>query len=484
MSRFGLKNAINLEWVNVTYRSIGLSAMAVISVGALVGGWWFYNQRFSPREEAQDAIRRAEFRLQEAGRLEQQEAVQEILASARVSLDLAHRELSSASFKPARIAAIRSEQLSTKAISLAGGDEAKARMVKFKRVEGDVRVKAAGEFSWQRAEHNMLLRIGDQVKTSSSGSAELIYFDGTITTVRPGSLLEIRDLYEDPVTRVRRVSETLSWGEVHASTQARNVNGSYHEVATEEVRTRSEEAGEFQVSFNKDQKTSVVSVFEGRIKVATDQSQDTVTAGERIKAGSEGRLSAKESLPGVPRLLVPSDQRVFLFEDPIEQQISLQWEKAPGAARYRLMIADRPLFTEPLYDAERDTTSAVIDGVPVGDYFWRVAGISRTGSPGPFSESRGFRVSSQQIRDRGDADPPRLEVTEFVTVGQMVIINGVTEPGANLCIDNLKIDVYDNGTFNAVVRLSKEGVNEVLLVAQDGAGNETTVKRSVFVEIF
>ena len=59
-----------------------------------------------------------------------------------------------------------------------------------------------------------MLNVGDQVKTSSRGSAVLLYFDKTKTHVQPGSLLEIRDLYEDPVTKVRRVREKLNWGEV------------------------------------------------------------------------------------------------------------------------------------------------------------------------------------------------------------------------------------------------------------------------------
>ena len=54
-----------------------------------------------------------------------------------------------------------------------------------------------------------------------SGSAQLIYFDGTVTTIQPGSLLEIRDLFEDPVTKVRRVKEKLNFGEVKSSTQPR-----------------------------------------------------------------------------------------------------------------------------------------------------------------------------------------------------------------------------------------------------------------------
>ena len=92
--------------------------------------------------------------------------------------------------------------------------------MQFAKIEGNVRVKQAGGFSWKDANTRMSLKVGDQVKTSSTGSAEVIYFDGTVTRIAPGSLLEIRDLYEDPVTKVRRIREKLTWGEVRASTQA------------------------------------------------------------------------------------------------------------------------------------------------------------------------------------------------------------------------------------------------------------------------
>ena len=58
-------------------------------------------------------------------------------------------------------------------------------------------------------------------------------------------------------------------------------------------------------------------------------------------------------------------------------------------------------------------------------------------------------------------------------IGQMVIINGSTEPGATLWVDDQKIDLFENGSFNAVIRLRTEGVNDVRIVAQDTAGNET-----------
>ena len=66
--------------------------------------------------------------------------------------------------------------------------------------------------------------------------------------------------------------------------------------------------------------------------------------------------------------------------------------------------------------------------------------------------------------DRDRIEPPKLAVYEFVHIGQMVIINGETEPGATLWIDNNKVEVYDDGSFNAVVRLRSEGLNELLLL--------------------
>ena len=106
------------------------------------------------------------------------------------------------------------------------------------------------------------------------------------------------------------------------------------------------------------------------------------------------------------------------------------------------------------------------------------------GVVGPFSEVRRFRVSSQQIRDKTDNEPPKLDIDEFVPIGQMVIINGATEPGSTLWVDSQKIDLYEDGRFNAVVRLRTEGVNDVRIVAQDTAGNETVVTRSAFVEVY
>ena len=97
--------------------------------------------------------------------------------------------------------------------------------------------------------------------------------------------------------------------------------------------------------------------------------------------------------------------------------------------------------------------------------------------------TRRFRVSAQKILDRSDTDPPSLQVTEFVPVGTMVVVNGLTEPGATLWVDNEKIDILDDGSFSTVVKLRRDGLNDVRFVAQDSAGNETEMIKSAYVEV-
>ena len=473
-----------VEWFNVTYRSVfGVIALAVAVLGG-GGAYWYVGHIHTPRNAAREAIGRAERRLGDASALRSEDPrLAEVLLSAGVALRDARDLLDGLRFDDARGAAIRSENLSLQAIGMVEGQDAGAGLVRFYRLEGDVRVKRAGEFSWETASARMELRLGDQVKTSSAGSAQLIYFDGTISTIASGSLLEIRELSENPATKVRRVREALSFGEVKASTQEKNVEGSFHEVAAGSVVARTDQESEFRVRASEGRDEASFDVFQGRVEVRSPQHAESLVAGERVRTAS-GQLAAKETLPGVPALVTPRDQKVFMFDEEQRPEITLAWEAVPGAGRYRLVISDKALFTEPLYDAERSGASAVVEEVPDGAYHWRVAAISPAGVPGPFSSPRRFRVSSQRIRDRSDSLPPSLELTEFVSVGAMVIVNGRTEPGASLWVDNERIDVYDDGTFYAVVRLRKEGLNDLRFVAQDTAGNETEIRRQTYLEVY
>jgi len=484
MSEHRSRNPIVLDWFNVTYRSVAITV--TLGVALILGGagYWYYVSSWAPARAATREIDEATVKLAEANKVHGDDRVEETKTNARIALDEARSAFAERAYRNAIPAAIRSRHLSMQALELARGDAAVTR-VSFVRIEGDVKVKRAGEFAWTGATVKMSLNVGDQIKTSSTGSAQVLYFDGTKTTIEPGSLLEIRDVSEDPLTKQRRVREKLSWGRVQASTQKVNVHGSYHEVATEVASARAEDEGEYEVSHDPESGRSSFSAFEGAaIAIRGADENASLAPGERILATPEGRLTAKEALPPVPRLLSPVDQKVFVEEEPADREIQLAWEQIEGVARYRLMISSEPLFSDPLYDNLREDVRAEIDGTPPGTYFWKVAAITTAGREGQFSEVRRFRVTSRRIRDRGDDTPPFLEITESVLTGTVLIVNGRTEPGAMLWIDNEKNEVYENGSFYAVVRLRKDGWNEVLFVAQDISGNETRKRHRAYVETY
>jgi hypothetical protein len=148
------------------------------------------------------------------------------------------------------------------------------------------------------------------------------------------------------------------------------------------------------------------------------------------------------------------------------------------------VISDRLLFTSPLYEADRVETTVQLEPIHRGEYYWKVASVSGAGIRGPYSEPWRFRVTSQNLHDKEDTTPPLLEITENVQSGPMLILNGRTEPGALLWVDNEKVDVTDAGTFYAVVRLRKEGVNDVTLMAQDASGNVRKLNHRAYVDAY
>jgi hypothetical protein len=474
---------VQLDWFNVSYSSLVRLGLVVVVLAAAGGTYWYQVGVKAPRENARLAIADAEQKLAQASaKIASVEQIVEVVESAGVSLKEARDAYAELRYNDARIAAIRSENLAIQALRVAGDQEAEGPLARFTRVEGNVRVKRAGEFSWETANARMTLQEGDSIKTSSSGSAQLIYFDGAVSTIVPGTLLTIRQLSENPVTNVRRVTEKLDFGEVRASTRDKNVQGSYHEVATDKISTKSEEAGEFRVSVDPEEKVTRVDVFDGRVQVSSASKKEDLVAGEAIRASRDGKLSAKRSLPGLPRLLAPPDQRVFTAER--QEAIMLSWEQVAGAKEYRLVISDKALFTDPLFDATRSGTTAKLEDVPSGAYHWKVAALSEGGQVGEYSAPRRFRVASQRITDRGDTQPPVLDITEFVQVGMMVIVNGRTEPGATLWGNNEKIEVADSGDFYAVIRLQLEGTNDITFIAQDNSGNEEKMVKQAYVEVY
>ncbi|MFA5480574.1 MAG: FecR family protein [Candidatus Muiribacteriota bacterium] len=64
-------------------------------------------------------------------------------------------------------------------------------------VYGIVKVKAAGETEWKDAKLNMVLNIGDSIKTARRSKAEINISDKKIISVNPNTVVEIPEVVEN-----------------------------------------------------------------------------------------------------------------------------------------------------------------------------------------------------------------------------------------------------------------------------------------------
>ena len=414
----------------------------------------------------------------------QQDESTELKQAAQMLLSDARRQYDAANYEDGRRAAVESKLNSDKATAISRGES--AREVQFYRVEGDVKVKQVRELMWIDAERGMALAAGDQIKTSSRSSAQIIYFNGTITTIKPGSLLEIKDLYDNPATRVQKVREQLREGRITASTQQPTTEGSFHEVSTLNTVAKSIHRTDFEVAYDTEKAETRVQVHKGRATLSAGGGPALqVQASERVEVDQNAHVSPIATLPRSPLMKGPLDQKVYLIRDSRFPAVELSWEPVDGVASYRIQISNRPLFSNPIVDlADLKTTAATIPNVREGGYYWRVASVFPEGTASPFSMAWKFKVVPGRIGQSDDELPPELSIDDFLVFASQVIVRGRTEPGALLSVSGNKVDVADDGSFTTVVALRREGTNRIRFVAQDMAGNETALERVATVDSY
>jgi hypothetical protein len=239
------------------------------------------------------------------------------------------------------------------------------------------------------------------------------------------------------------------------------------------------------MEYDQKAKTTRTSVMSGEAEVTAGEKTVKLGSLQSVTVHPTLQMAPKESILASPELEEPIDQRVFLFKENEPSSTTLRWEGVSGAATYRLQISQQPLFGYLLLDKpDINSTSVVLPDLVGGSYYWRVRARDPKGTEGAFSEIRKFRIGSERDRGPEDRVPPALQLVDFLPSGALVIIRGRTEAAASVAIDGQMVDVEDDGGFTAVVKMKHDGPNTLEIVAQDASGNETRLKKSVYVETF
>jgi hypothetical protein len=342
----------------------------------------------------------------------------------------------------------------------------------FIAVQGRVEFRRADRGEWEQARGRVVLRPGDYVKTGASGSAEIMFGDGTLYTVRSDTffLVSARTAGEQG----KKVQ--LQYGWINLNTAQ---NGS--RVATPQAEAVVAEQTDAVVSYDEAKREGRFSTYRGRMEVKTGGAVRQVAPLQSVRQTAD-KLSAVETLPGPPRLTQPEENADF--DSDTQKQLRLGWEGVPGGERYALQVSRNRLFVDNVIDvADRRATGATLGLQGEGTFLWRVAAVAAGNVRGPWSAPGRFRVvSGRSGAGSGDKQPPELQVQSVQSYGSIFIVGGHTEPGAAVSVNDDPVTVQADGAFTKTIQLAASGWAFLEVKAVDASGNQATHRTRVFVE--
>lgn len=447
--------------------------LLVVLVASVLGYFVYTGTRRSPEDKAASEITSAAALLNRASSAAGSARPGSNVAQARDSLRGAQEAFAKKSLDEAFRLAVESQSYSRRALGGSGVDDSGDASFIF--VEGDVSLQSAGRSTFEPARQRQPLFDGDFIKTGRTGSAEIMFSDGTLYTIRPGSLFEVR----------RPVSSEVGGSQVKMVSGAINVYtaASTSTVATEAATASIERQSRVAVDVQMGEKTQVTT-YRGRATVSTGKETVVLSDREKIEAGVKSRtISAKVVVPESPQLMVPADNR--LYDLKTGDLVELKWAPVSKAVRYRLQISRSRLFVPDATEVDLDNrteTSARVKVSREGSYYWRVAAINADSNPSDWSMVRRFKMLTEPPRGLGSSLPPRLVVSPPQQMGNIFLIFGKTDPGAIVTVNSEPADVEPDGSFKKTITIDREGYATLVIKAVDAAGNETVKPVKVFVE--
>jgi hypothetical protein len=350
---------------------------------------------------------------------------------------------------------------------------------RFVTIEGSVQVKREGTLEWLEANTGIVLRSNDLVRTGSDAAAEIEFDDGTRFGVRPDSLITIEESSQNPVSHQQRVALSIQSGEANFQTAARNIPGETT-ISTPSVRTTADRETAGNIMVDDQTGDTGIRIFEGSGRAETTAGQQIqLGRNEGVQVAANGVASQKTSLPDMPVLVAPPDNTEVAYPDPTRATTLLTWQGVEGARAYRVTVDYSRAFARPLVDRQGyEGTQMQLRGLETSTYYWRVAAVNENGVEGSFTPAASFSLLKAPP---SSLPPPPLEVDTLELRGNILHVRGRTAPGATLTLNDLRIEVQPDGSFNEFVMFEGGATATVSLRATAVTGAVNEARRPIVV---
>jgi hypothetical protein len=345
-------------------------------------------------------------------------------------------------------------------------------------VKGDVTVKSKKELRYLKAEEGQILKEGDSIRTFSGGYAEVRFDEGNRLNIKPDSLVVIRVMTENRLTKIRKSSIKLRQSDVEAIIRRPEVEGSEFVIETPTALAKIAEAKvAVQVSEGNESK---LKVYKGTVNLEVGNEAVEVVKNQSVDISRESKIGNIKDLPPPPVLLHPENLAEFYFRNLNEMQAILKWNPVTQVdVKYRLQSALDPYFSDlVIVRMGLSREGVVVQGLKSGIYYWRVSSVTSEGLEGDFSDYRVFKVTI-------DKTPPEIILDDVlllrVSGKTNAQISGQTEPDASLTINGDSVTPDKTGRFKYVLSEVPSSA-EIIITAEDRVGNRSVLKKKIQVQ--
>ncbi|OGS22780.1 MAG: hypothetical protein A2252_10670 [Elusimicrobia bacterium RIFOXYA2_FULL_39_19] len=345
----------------------------------------------------------------------------------------------------------------------------------------DVKFRKRDNVNWDPARLNMELFNDDGIRTMSNSEANVKFLTGEIIRVDENSFIILRP------EKKREEVEIFS-GAVRAS-RARVLSESI--VIDPKIQPRSKEA-DFKTRVKPD-KTTLVEVYEGVVDVTAQDKTVTLTKGFGTEIKYMAPPSLPRQLPPLPEFNLGTGKKTDLDENFAKDSLNFNLKTpdtkkgkddqskilSAGIKKYHLQIAKDYEFKTIIVNEISEikdkmnfdfSQMKLVDG----KYYYRVSYIDDLDFESRFSQPKVFSI---------DNTAPVLEVTkpadEEQTPDDFIYVEGKTEPGSYLQVNDRVVQIVENGGFVTAVT-ARQGRNIIVINVKDKAGNLTRIEKIVY----
>lgn len=248
---------------------------------------------------------------------------------------------------------------------------------RFLSVHGDVLVEAVANSEPRKALAGATLQAGDIVRTQAEGHAAVAFFDGSVVSLHPESVLLLK-VMRSYAAGLNTVRVELTPGRAETRVRPPRGHASRFEIQTPAGIT-SVRGTDLRVSVPADEKLARTEVLAGEVVVAGAGKDVVVAAGY-------GTVVRVGQPPAPPVALLPPPDLTALPQTLISLPAEIDFPAVSGAVAYRVQLARGSQFEQVVFETLSDAPRVRLPEFPNAHYVLRVRAVHVAGLEGQHAE--------------------------------------------------------------------------------------------------